>query len=432
MLTELPKSRVPTREKRELLNLILFGSGITISLFGTFIYGFAMGLFVLQLTGSGLSFATTLVLNVLPRLIFNPLAGVLADRFNRKVLVVLTDFLNSFFLIVLYFYTRQCELSVYVIYISTFTVTTLTTIFDISFVAAIPNLVSKSKLLQINSLNKVIDSAAAIISPMIGGLIFALVDIRIFIIINGLSFLISALLELFIDFNYNSEKRVSRNKEQHIFKEIKDGVNYFLKQKSFIYIFTILITTNFFTALAISVPLPFIVNNVLQLGSRYFGIIQGSFSAGMIMGAFLIKKVTSGLTLLNLLLVSNLLLGFCMISSAVPLLFLPFFTSKITLLVYYIIDLALIGIAISLIDIPLISMLQKIIPDSLRGRVLSIGFSLGKIITPVALILAGLLINTLPPYLLPIAGGVALINWIVFFKLRYGDKLLLDISTNNQ
>lgn len=431
MLTELPKSRVPTREKRELLNLILFGSGITISLFGTFIYGFAMGLFVLQLTGSGLSFATTLVLNVLPRLIFNPLAGVLADRFNRKVLVVLTDFLNAFFLIALYFYTRQYDLSVYVIYISTFTITTLSTIFDISFVAAVPNLVSKRKLLQINSLSKVIDSAAAIISPMIGGFIFALVDIRIFIIINGLSFLISALLELFIDFNYNSEQRGNRNKRQHIFKEIKDGFNYFFKQKSFIYIFTILITTNFFTALAISVPLPFIVNNVLQLGSRYFGVIQGSFSVGMIMGAFLIKKVTRGLTLLNLLLVSNLLLGFCMISSAIPLLFLTFFTSKMTLLVYYIIDLVLMGIAVSLIDIPLISMLQKIIPDSLRGRVLSIGFSLGKVIMPVALILAGLLINTLPPYMLPVTGGVALIAWIVFFKIRYGDKLLFDLSTNN-
>ena len=89
------------------------------------------------------------------------------------------------------------------------------------------------------------------------------------------------------------------------------------------------------------------------------------------------------------------------------------------------------GIAVSLIDIPLISMLQKIIPDSLRGRVLSIGFSLGKVIMPVALILAGLLINTLPPYMLPVTGGVALIAWIVFFKIRYGDKLLFDLSTNN-
>ena len=147
-------------EKRSLMrekgNLLLFLSGKSISLFGSAIYTFAIGLYLLKTTGSGLTFATNIVLYTVPMVIINPLAGVIADRINKKIMVVGSDLLNGVFLIGVYLMAGRIGLSVPLVYISTFVMTVLTAFFDIGIESAKPNLVSERKLVDINSLARVI------------------------------------------------------------------------------------------------------------------------------------------------------------------------------------------------------------------------------------------------------------------------------------
>lgn len=106
-------------------------------------------------------------------------------------------------LVILYFISKNSDLSIIGIYVVTFIMTTFTTIFNVSIEAAKPHLVSKDKLMSINSISKILDSSSSIIGPMVGGLVFAFIDIKLFIIINGLSFIVSAILEIFINFRFN-------------------------------------------------------------------------------------------------------------------------------------------------------------------------------------------------------------------------------------
>lgn len=69
---------------RERSNFILYFAGNLMSLFGSAIYTFAIGLYVLKTTNSGISFAATLVMGTLPVILFNPFAGALADKFDKK------------------------------------------------------------------------------------------------------------------------------------------------------------------------------------------------------------------------------------------------------------------------------------------------------------------------------------------------------------
>ena len=128
---------------KEYSNLILFSLGVFVSLFGSAIYTFAIGLYVLINTGSGLSFAITLGLGIIPMVILNPFAGVLADKFDKKKIVVLMDLLNGVLLLTVYCITASTGLNLKIIYASTFIMTIFTTLFDISFEAAIPNNVSE-------------------------------------------------------------------------------------------------------------------------------------------------------------------------------------------------------------------------------------------------------------------------------------------------
>ena len=84
-----------SRMKIATRNIILMMIGKMTSLLGAGIYTFAMGLYVLKTTGSGMGFATTLVCGSLPRMICGPIAGAVADRVNRKWLVIGTDLLSS-------------------------------------------------------------------------------------------------------------------------------------------------------------------------------------------------------------------------------------------------------------------------------------------------------------------------------------------------
>lgn len=396
--------------KRELSNLILFSLGKLVSLFGTFIYAFAIGLYVLELTGSGLSFATTLFFSTIPMVIINPIAGVLADRLNKKVLVVSMDLLNGVLLIGLYFISLVNGLSLTMIYLSTFIMTSFITIFDISFEAAKPNIVSKNNLMSVNSISKIIDSIATILGPMAGGILFAIVDIRTFIVFNGVSFILSGISEMFIDFKFNYEEHDEEKKEINLIKDVKEGFGYMLGEQEIISKFMVVVFLNFSLGLSISVPLPYIINNVLGLGSKYLGIIQGSFPIGLIIGAVFVGKLLIRLDYNRILMTMNFILAICIFMIGIPVFPFNIITNKIAIVIYYCLVMSIVGVAISFIDIPLISILQSIIPDEYRGRVLSLVISMGKIISPLAFMLAGALINILPVYLLQLFGSMILIT----------------------
>ncbi|AVK47513.1 permease [Clostridium sp. MF28] len=401
---------------KELLNIGLFSIASFISVFGTSIYNFAISLYVLNITGSGLNFAMTLVIGALSTVIVNPFAGVLADKINKKLLAVITDTLNGMLLIVLYILTIGHPLSLSMIYLSTFILNVFSNIYGISIETAKPNLVSEKKLLQINSISKIIESSSSILGPMIGGMIFALLDIRLFIIINSFSFGISAFLQLFMDFLFNHNNEQREEEKINIFTDIIHGVTYLRSKKDIVNMFGIFIVLNFFIGLSINVPMPYIVNNILKLSSNLFGIIQGFFSMGMILGALIIRKALNKFSHQKIVKLMTNILSICMIAIGLSVIMqYKIYDNNNLYVIYFCSIMLLTGIAISLIDIAIFYELQQTIPDAIRGRVLSIGISIAKITLPIALIIAGSLINLIPAYILPIISGVGLLIFTMLY-----------------
>lgn len=66
--------------------------GTFVSQIGTVLYTFVMSLYVLKLTDSGMYFALNLAISMIPIILIMPLAGVLADRWNKKTMVLIMDF----------------------------------------------------------------------------------------------------------------------------------------------------------------------------------------------------------------------------------------------------------------------------------------------------------------------------------------------------
>lgn len=384
-------------------NLGLFIIGKLISVFGSAIYTFAIGLYVLKQTGSGFSFALTLFVGLIPTIIFSPVAGYMSDRFDKKKIVVFMDFANGMMFLILFLLTLKFELNQPMIYISTFMTTVFTTFFGIAFEAAKPNLVADEKLMSINSLSKVIDSTALILAPVLGGLIFAFTDIKTFILINAVCFIFSAGIETMIDFNYNIKSTVEINDDGGFVEDIKDGLTYIRKSSEIVKMINVLVILNFFISFSVTVPLPYIINNLLNLSSNQYGIIQGAFPVGMILGAVVVGRIIEKIDYMKLLIFSSITL-----SVAIALLGLPLVLADATSLaymIYYISIMVIFGIAISFIDVPILWLMQKSIPDNLRGKVLSISMSIVKLIAPLGLVISGMIINSVPVYIMTFAGG---------------------------
>jgi len=384
-------------------NLGLFIIGKLISVFGSAIYTFAIGLYVLKQTGSGFSFALTLFVGLIPTIIFSPVAGYMSDRFDKKKIVVSMDFANGMMFLILFMLTLKFELNQPMIYISTFMTTVFTTFFGIAFEAAKPNLVADEKLMSINSLSKVIDSTALILAPVLGGLIFAFTDIKTFILINAVCFIFSAGIETMIDFNYNVKSTAEINDDGGFVEDIKDGLTYIKKNSEIVKMINVLVILNFFISFSVTVPLPYIINNLLNLSSNQYGIIQGAFPVGMILGAVVVGKIIEKIDYMKLLIFSSITLSVAIALLGLPLVLAD--ASSLAYMIYYVSIMVIFGIAISFIDVPILWLMQKSIPDNLRGKVLSISMSIVKLIAPLGLVISGMIINSVPVYIMTFAGG---------------------------
>ncbi|WP_069650119.1 MFS transporter [Caloranaerobacter ferrireducens] len=427
-MTDSPNIISNKQSKKESINFLLYSLGLLVSLFGTNVYTFTIGLYVLKVTGSGLSFATTLVLSTIPVVLINPFAGVLADKLNRKILVVSMDLINGILFIGLFLFSKYYGLSLAIIYISTFINNCFTAIFNVSMDSAMPNIVSKNNLMKLNSITKIIISITMILGPMVGGIFFALINIKTFIVINGLSFLLSGITELFIDFQYCKENVIEEKSEKLTFyEEVKEGYKYILGKFDIVMMIAIFIILNFAIGFSIQVPLPFVINDVLKISTKYFGIIQSMLAIGFILGALIINRYGEKWVHYKVIANMCIMIGITTVLMTIPVFPGVSFSSEIILVIYYCFITMILGGSISLIDITATTYLQIIIADNFRGRVMSLQFSLVKIILPLALILSGFAIDFMPIHVVLLFGSFLIFMSVTIWYRKYLRYINLEI-----
>lgn len=413
------KGKSPVFVKGERANMLLFSSGILVSLLGSSIYVFAISLYVLNRTGSGLSFAITLIQGVIPILLIGPFAGVLSDRFSKKLLLVSMDIANGVLFAILFIICSYYELTLPIVYIAAFLTNSISVVYGISLEAVKPNLVSDNNLIRINLFSQIINSLASIMGPVIGGIIFAFIDIKLFMLFNALSFFCSGISAALINYDFNNKRTGCAAGDfviENVFSDIKDGVLYVFREKELKRIIGVFVAGNIFLGLSIMVPFPYAVNNVLKLGPAAYGFIEGFLPVGMILGAFAVEKVYGKVAYDRIISLSLLTLSISIIAIGVPLLPFVEFSNKFCL-AYYSIIMAIIGAVISFMDIPLTQKLQTVSTEEYRGRVFSTIICVCKTALPLALLAAGVIIELLP--VLWIFLGVGCFSLIYSILLQY-------------
>lgn len=166
--------------------------GQVVSQMGDWFDTLALYALILQLTGSGRDVGLLLVARFVPSFFFGPLSGVIADRFSRKRIMIISDLLRAVVVLGFLFVRRADQL--WIIYVLTVLQLGLSTFFEPAKTAAIPSIVEDRELVTANAISSVTWSAMLTIGAALGGLITSAFGTDAAFVLDAFSYLLSAVL----------------------------------------------------------------------------------------------------------------------------------------------------------------------------------------------------------------------------------------------
>ncbi len=164
--------------------------GQVVSLLGDWFNTIASATLIAKLTGSGLAVGFLFTIRMLAPFTVAPLAGICADRYNRKHLLIITDILRAF--IVFGFLFVRSESQIWLLYMLTGLLFAVSGFFSPARSAILPDIASPRELGTANALGAVTWSVMLALGAMIGGLTTGLFGIYTALIVDALTFLVSA------------------------------------------------------------------------------------------------------------------------------------------------------------------------------------------------------------------------------------------------
>jgi len=382
--------------------LLLFLGGF-VSRVGNGVHHIALVWFILELTGSGTATGILMLLSTLPGVLVGPFSGLVADRVNRKILIVGNDVIRGLLVIWLGWTVYSGAAGFFHLASATVLIAISSSFFNPAVGATLPNLVSEENLQRANSMEHFSINFTQIIGAALGGILISLVGIAGVFFVNGVTFLVSAFSELFIDIppvEKEADTKVT------FLADFKFGLKYLYGHKLIFTMFGIALFFNFlFNGLA-AVGLPYIFKEILGLSSSQFGFAQSIFPAGAIVGS-LIMSVLVIKNYYRLLIGAVTVQSSLIVAMALPL--LPPILSNFALSVIFFSFLGvlfLFGTINAVVNVPLNTLLQRLIPDNLRGRIFGLIGTMTQALTPISMALIGFLIDQVPVHYLFIGAGV--------------------------
>lgn len=357
-------------------NIMIFLASQTISLFGTSLVQYAIIWFITLKTQSGIMMTISIVSGFLPIFFLSPLAGVWADRYNRKILIILSDSfiaMSTFILAILFLLGYD---KVWLLFVISAIRALGTAVQTPAIGAFIPQLIPGNKLTKINAVNGSIQSIVMLISPMVSGALLTITKIEIIFFIDVVT-AAAAIFMLVLFLHVPAHSKALRKQTNSYFIDMKKGIIY-IKNHEYIKKFFLFCIGFFF----LSAPAAFLTP--LQV-SRSFGndvwrltSIEIAFSSGMILGGIVMAYWGGFKNRIYTMTLSSFLIGAC-----------TFFLGVTPNFVLYLIFMGLVGIAIPLFNTPSMVLLQEKVQEDFLGRVFGVLTMISSSMMPLGMLIFG-------------------------------------------
>jgi DHA3 family macrolide efflux protein-like MFS transporter len=378
-------------------NFALLWSGQAISQIGDGLFYMAQIWLVLQLTGSALAMGTTLILTLLPRLAFQLIGGVSVDRYDRRMMMFLSDSIRSVVVLIFAILVATNQIQMIHIYFLSIIFGIISAFFQPAQSALIPNVVPTDSLIAANSLRNLTQQFSQILGPAIAGTLIAVPFIGVAGVsfLNAASFAIGALGIWLV--RLPDHLNGARKTNTSFTHDLRDGFRYLLRFRALLLIMLLSMALNF-AASPIEVLLPLFAKNILGQGSAGVGVLMASLGIGMVLGSLGIGVWSPHARRGALAFTATAIAGVLFLMVGI----IPIFGVTFILFVTM-------GVLIAIVNTVLTAVMQAMIVDEYRGRVFSLDALISMGLAPLAIALSGVVADAIGPSIVIIAGGVIVV-----------------------
>ena len=355
-------------------NIILILSSKSISEIGNVLFDFANNTFLAGINPTTFSLVAVYqssesVIGIL----FNLFGGVIADTFRRKKIIIGTNILCGVACIILSFIFKVKWL-IYAVVLANVILAFMSAFSGPSYKAFTKEIVKKDSISQLNSLLETTSTIIKVTIPMVAILLYKLLGIHGVLLLDGLSFLIAALLIFFIVPINEEVAKKEKMTIRGIFNDLKIGFKYVYSHKPIFIIIVLSALVNFFLA-AYNLLLPYSNQMFGEISAGLYGTFLTSEAIGGFIGAML-----SGFV--NKELLSKRLVFFLSLSGLMLMLATPFYIMfhNIIILAF---SPALFSLFLSIFNIQFFSIVQKDVDNEFLGRVFGIIFTVAILFMPI-------------------------------------------------
>ena len=391
-------------------NIILFLVSQTISLFGSSLVQYAIMWHITLTTQSGVMMTIAIICGFLPTLLLSPFAGVWADRYNRKTLIILSDSLIAFSTLVLAILFLMGYGSLWLLFVTS-SIRALGASIQMPAIGAfLPQIVPEDKLTKVNATNGSIQAMVMLVSPMLSGALLTMATIETIFFIDVITAAI-AVSVLFLFLHVPVHAKAQAKQTTSYFIDMREGLTY-IRNHAYIKRFFLFCAVFFFLV----APAAFLTP--LQV-ARSFGddvwrltAIEITFSLGMMLGGLIMASWGGFKNRIHSMTLASLLIGACTFALGV----IPIFWIYLTIM-------GVTGIAMPLFNTPSTVLIQEKVEADFLGRIFGVFGMIASSMMPLGMLLFGPLADIIKiEWLLIVTGMLLFIQG--FFLL--GNKVLIE------
>lgn len=369
-------------------NFIFLIAGQINSLIGNNTLKFALSMYVLERTGSASVFAGLLALSMIPTILLSPFGGILADRANRRNIMVALDTLSGLSVLIAGFAMASGQ-DIPVIGTLLVVLSVLGAFESPTVQACIPQMLSGENIIKGNAVVNQVASIASLVTPFLGSVFYTALGIRPVFYAAVVCFFVTALFECFIRLDYKKPARATG-----IFTVIREDFAvsiHFLRreQPGILKLLLLAAAVSLFVAGTAVVGFPYLVRTVLGLSAAHYGAAESAMGVASILGSLCVVALAKKMRPRHLVIVL-VFFGLCLIPCGIAFLLpLRTFTRYIILLIMF----CACQLGCSLFSTYAISMIQERTPEHLMGKVMSYVFTLSLCAQPAGQIIYGALFD---------------------------------------
>lgn len=390
-------------------NTILFLSGQSISLFGSSLVQYAIMWYITLNTKSGVMMTLSIISGFLPTFFLSPFAGVWADRYNRKRLIILSDSaiaITTLIAAVLFSFGFD---SIWMLFVVSSIRALGQGVQTPAISAMLPQLVPEDKLTKVNGMNGSIQSLIMLVSPMISAALLTKTSVNLIFYIDVVTALIAVMIILFFLQVPTHEKALQKHNTSYL-ADFKEGVSY-IRNHQFVRSFFLYCSVFYVLVGPVAFLTPLQVTRSFGDDVWRLSAIEITFSVGMMAGGFIMAFWGGFKNKVYTFILASILMGVYTVALGV----IPNFW-------IYLFFMALFGLAMPFLNTPATVLLQEKVEEDYLGRVFGVMGMLQSSMMPLGMLIFGPLSDTVSIEIILLITG--LIMFVLGLSLLRAKELI--------